>query len=335
MIVNSRAPARISFAGGGTDVSPFCEEHGGVTLNVAIAKYAYATLQPARRWQFISGNFTESTRYKGRDAFAFEGSTALQEVVADHFAGDDEHYRVWLDVEVPPGSGLGSSASAFAACIGVFNHLLRERRLTDAEVAELAYRLEREKLGVPGGRQDQYAAVYGGINYVEFRGNDFVRVNPIRLDSDALCELERDLLLIYVGKRRDSGHIIEHQTEAYKSGRNVEALMRTKELASEMRYALLREKFARFGELLHDAWLAKKQFTEEISSDWIDGIYDEARRTGALGGKLCGAGGGGHMVFYCPGPAKRAVAQRITTMGYDVVPFVFDMQGLRTWDTRR
>jgi len=333
MQISSRAPVRISFAGGGTDVSPFCEEHGGVALNVAIAKYAYAMLEPAQKWEFISGNFEQQNRFDSLGEFTLKGSTALQEAVASHFCDDKRKYRVWLDAEVPPGSGLGSSASAFAACIGVFNHLLRERRLTDAEVAELAYKLERVELGIPGGRQDQYAAVFGGINFVEFKGDDFVRVNPIRLGSDALCELERDLLLTYIGKRRDSGKIIEQQTADYKSGKNVDALMQTKELAGEMRYALLREEFPRFGELLHEAWLAKKGFTAVISSDWIDEIYDEARKAGAVGGKVCGAGGGGHMVFYTPGPVKRTVRDRLEQMDCTVVPFVFDDYGLRTWET--
>ncbi|KPJ51725.1 MAG: hypothetical protein AMS16_07515 [Planctomycetes bacterium DG_58] len=333
MRVSSRAPARISFAGGGTDVSPFCEQHGGCALNVAISRYAYATLEEADTWELISGNYSQRSTFDSTGQFGYSGPTALQEAVASHFSGDETKYRVWLDSEVPPGSGLGSSASAFAACIGVFNHLQREKRLTDAEVAELAYKLEREKLGIPGGRQDQYAAVFGGINFVEFKGADFVRVNPIRLDSAALCELERDLLLVYLGKRRDSGKIIEQQTADYESGKNVDALLRTRELAGEMRYALLRQEFPRFGELLHEAWLAKKRFTAEVSSDWIDEVYEEGRKAGALGGKLCGAGGGGHMVFYAPGPAKRSLAQRVSEIGCPAVPFVFDTEGLRTWET--
>jgi D-glycero-alpha-D-manno-heptose-7-phosphate kinase len=335
MRISSRAPVRISFGGGGTDVSPFCEEHGGVALNVGVTKYAYSTLEPADRWEFRNASYGEVGTFGSVSEFAFTGPTALLEAVAAHFCDDRQKYRVWLDVEVEPGSGLGSSASAFAACIGVFNHLLRERRLSDYEVAELAYHLERHKLHVAGGRQDQYAAVFGGINFLEFRGNDFVRVNPIRLGSASLCELERDLLLVNIGKRRDSGHIIEKQTADYKSGKNVEALLRTKALAGEMRYALLREEFGRFGALLDEAWQAKKAFTAEISDRWIDDVYDAARAGGAVGGKVCGAGGGGHMVFYCPGPAKRAVSRRIEQMGYAVVPFVFDMRGLTTWETEK
>ena len=236
--------------------------------------------------------------------------------------------------DVPPRSGLGSSASAFVALIGIFNYILRETRMTDYEIAEMAYKLEREELGNKGGRQDQYAAVFGGLNFIEFRGNDFVRVNPVRMKRDHLLELEKNLILVHVMERKRSGDIISDQVKSYVSGKRevVEALHAVKALAEETHRALRKGDLNRFGELLHEGWVQKKKFSPMITNRRLDRIYSLALKNGAIGGKINGAGGGGHMIFYCESGREEDVMRALTGAGAYVRSFSFDMQGLQTWE---
>jgi len=333
--VHARAPVRISLAGGGTDVSPYTEQHGGVVVNLAISRYAYAELEltEQRELLFHSWDTNETVEASAPDGIVYDGSLDMLKAVTRAMHRYPGGVRIHISSSVPPRSGLGGSASLFVAIIGAFNHLEREYRRDLHEVAELAWTIERDELKNLGGRQDQYAAAFGGLNFIEFKGDDFVRVNPLKLSSGLVYELERRLLLFYVGERGlASGNIIERQMAASAAGTNVEALHRTKELALEMKYSLIRGNLDDVGRLLHRAWQEKKRFTEGISDSRIDGIYTRLREAGALGGKLTGAGGGGHMVVYAPLERRGAIVACAEELGLKLVPYTIDFTGLRTWE---
>jgi len=209
---------------------------------------------------------------------------------------------------------------------------LKNLPFTDYEIAQLAYAIEREDIGILGGLQDQYAATFGGFNFIEFY-KDRVLVNPLRISSDIVNELEHNLLLCYTGTTRRSDRIIEDQTRRFEEGEPeaLLALSEQKQLAMDMKNALLRRRLDDFGDLLHCAWLSKRRMSSKISNPVIDELYDEARKRGALGGKITGAGGGGYILFYCCFEKKHKVAEAMRAMGAMPVDFAFEPEGLQTW----
>jgi D-glycero-alpha-D-manno-heptose-7-phosphate kinase len=330
-LYRARAPLRISFCGGGTDVSPYPETKGGVVLSTTLDKFAYASLRPRKddRLRIQSLDYDVVASYH-RSRLEYDGELDLVKAVARHFempAGAD----LYIHTDAPPGSGLGSSSTMCAALVGVFREWLN-LPLTNYEIAELTYRIEREELRIAGGRQDQYAATFGGFNFIEFHAGVTV-VNPLRVRSEVLSELEYNLLLCYTGQTRLSANIVASQTAAFEAGKDrvVRALDRMKELTHEMKTALLLGDLQNFGKLLHVAWTEKKQLDEKISSSRIDTLYELARRHGALGGKILGAGGGGYLLLFVPFMRKHHVARTLSEAGGEIVPFSFTERGLATW----
>ena len=330
----ARAPLRLSFCGGGTDVSPYPEEHGGMVLSATINQYAYASLRPRRdsRLTLASLDYDIVARYDHPRRLRLDGSLDLIKAAIRALKvrrGAD----LWFHSDAPPGSGLGSSSTLVVALIGVVSAWLK-KPLSGYELAELAYRIERADLGLAGGRQDQYAAAFGGFNFIEFQGATTV-VNPLRIRPDVLRELEYRLLLCYMGQTRQSAHIIERQTASYVEGRTatVEALHRLRHQTLEMKKALLLGEIDGMGELLHRAWEDKKQLDAGISTSQIDRLYALARREGAIGGKLPGAGGGGYFMLLTRFDRKHRVAAALEKHGAQVVPFQFEPRGLATWSS--
>jgi len=332
MLIRSKAPLRISFAGGGTDVPPFQEQEGGCVLNATINKYAYGTLRPRNdhRIQIASVDFGILLNCDA-DSLVYDGKLDLIKAAIHKFGYSNSGFGLFLESDAPPGSGLGSSSSMMVTLVG----LLKEYRglpLTDYEIAHRAYVIERRELGIRGGLQDQYAASFGGFNFMEFY-RDRVIVNPLRISQHTINELEHNLFLCYTGQTRLSDRIIEDQTTRYtqKEEDTLQGLREQKTLAVEMKNALLQHRFNTFGELLHQAWLSKKRMSPKISSPTIDGFYEAARKQGALGGKIMGAGGGGYMLFYCPFELKHKVAHTLQRMGATPSEFGFAPNGLQTW----
>jgi|tagenome__1003787_1003787.scaffolds.fasta_scaffold20985598_2 D-glycero-alpha-D-manno-heptose-7-phosphate kinase len=334
MNIRARAPLRISFAGGGTDVPPFPEREGGLVLNATIDRYAYGMLRPRRdrRITIESADFGVNLSYQVDERPMFDGKLDLFKA-AIRKLGDPSSpgFDLFLHSNAPPGSGLGSSSTVMVTLIG----LLKEYHglaLTDYEVAHLSHQVERVDLGLLGGMQDQYAATFGGFNFVEFE-KDRVIVNPLRIAADVVNELEHNMLLCYTGATRRSDGIIEDQTSRLEAGADdtVAALRMQKQLAVEMKNALLRRRLGDFADLLHQAWEAKKRMSPKISTGFIDEAYAEARKAGALGGKVTGAGGGGYMLFYCEFHRKHRVAEQLSRMGAQVAEFAFEHDGLTTW----
>jgi len=335
MIFRSKAPLRISFAGGGTDVPPYPQERGGVVLSTTIDKYAYATLIPCqdKEIRIQSLDYDIMAKYDLDEELVYDGKLDLVKAVIRNMKMDNSQgVKLFIHSDAPPGSGLGSSSTMVVALIGAFKHWLRSP-MTDYEIAELAYYIEREDLGIKGGMQDQYAATFGGFNFIEFLGSITV-VNPLRIRPDILNELQYLLLLCYTGKTRLSARILDTQIKAYVQKREevVRALDELKAITIDMKNALLRGRLSDFGDLLHHAWENKKKLANQITNPQIDEMYEVARKHGALGGKILGAGGGGYLLLFCQFEKKHIVAEQLEKLGGQIVEFAFEYQGLQTWE---
>ncbi|MEO0108894.1 MAG: GHMP kinase [candidate division WOR-3 bacterium] len=334
MLIRARAPLRISFAGGGTDVPPFPAQEGGCVLNATINKHSYGALHPCpdSRIHIESLDFGAQLDYDPTELSRYDGTMALvQAAVRKIKAPDSEGFSLFLHSDVPPGTGLGSSSSMMVTLVG----LLKEHEnlpLSNYEIAEMAFAIERKELGIEGGYQDQYAATFGGLNFMEFT-SDRVIVNPLRIGADTLNELEHNLLLCYTGGTRLSARIIEDQVARYERSEpsTVGALRELKQIAQDMKRALLQGRLNDFAELMSAAWQSKQRLSDKIVTPRVAEMHEAALKAGALGGKLSGAGGGGFLMFYCPFEKKHKVAAVLKQMGGVVTDFAFEPSGLQTW----
>ncbi|TWE12638.1 GHMP kinase [Rudaeicoccus suwonensis] len=337
-VLRARAPLRISFAGGGTDVAPFPQREGGAVLSATISSFAFSTLRPRSDGKVTvqSLDYNTAIGFGIDDPVEFDGQLDLPKAAIRRIRDIDGArpsggFDLFLHTQAPPGSGLGSSSAVMVSVIGlVAQHCGLD--LTPYDVAELAYRLEREDLSIPGGSQDQYAAAFGGFNYIEFQPNEVI-VNPLRVRDDTVHELEHNMLLAFTGNTRVSDHIIEDQRTRYEDGVSeaLEGLRAQKELAVRMKVALVRGEVDRFGELLGQAWAQKRKMSAKISTPLIDTAVTTALRCGALGGKVTGAGGGGHLVFVCEFERRHIVAQELLKLGLTLSEITFSQQGVTTW----
>jgi D-glycero-alpha-D-manno-heptose-7-phosphate kinase len=343
-IYRSKAPLRISFAGGGTDVSPYPEERGGAVLNCTIDKYAYVTLEvgPDRTGATAveSLDFGLKANYERPSDLVYNGELDLIKAALrvlrphDPSPGTEPALRLFLHSDAPPGTGLGGSSAMCVALVGAFQRVLRSG-WTSYDIAELAYRIERQELGITGGRQDQYAAAFGGFNFIEF-GRDRTIVNPLNIRPEVSNELAYRLLLAYAGGGHFSNELLDRQAQGYTERRRntVDALDATKSLAIAMKNELLRGNIDEMGRLLDEGWRLKKQFAEGISNPQVDTLYAKAREAGALGGKLVGAGGGGFILLFCDFARRAQVARAVQAAGGRVSEFSLEYAGLQSWTVR-
>jgi D-glycero-alpha-D-manno-heptose-7-phosphate kinase len=330
----SKAPLRISFAGGGTDVSPFADEYGGAVLNATISMFAYATLQVRDDRRYTMVNLDDGVHAAGElhSQIDHGGGLTLATAVIRHLKVD-RGFDLVLHSDAPWGSGLGSSSTHVVAVVGAFAHWL-QLPLSSYDIAELSYEVERKDMGQEGGRQDQYSAAFGGFNFTEFTSSG-VLVHPLRIKDDFVNELHYRSLLCSVGRTRNSAAILRDQVDRYRSGEatSVTSLHETKALAYDMKNALLRGQLEDMAALLHQGWSLKKQVSPLVSNPEIDDVYEGALANGAVGGRLLGAGGGGHMLFMCPDGAKHHLASYLQKRGVPIVPFSFEKRGLTQWST--
>ena len=333
--IRARTPLRISFSGGGTDVMPYPADHGGCVLSVTIDLYSFASLRPREDSAYnVSSDEGPVARYTKPEDMALDGHQDLVKACLQDMAphtGLDLH----LFCDAPPGSGLGSSSAlvvAMLAAVAELNHT----PMTPYELAERAYRVERVQLQQVGGMQDQYACTFGGFNFIEFLGEDRVVVNPLRVSEDVESELHGSLLLCYTGMTRVSGGILRRQVEGYRAGRkeSVDSLERIKALTLEMKEALLTGDLPAFAEILDESWQAKRHLAEGITNDRVEELVGHAKRSGALAGKLLGAGGGGYLLLFCPFDRRPGIAEAMEEAGARVVRFNFAPAGVQTWRVR-
>lgn len=330
----ARSPVRISFGGGGSDLTHFFAGDGGAVINTTISLYSHATLRVRDDEQVIihSRDLGESLHARDlKEALAQKGKFGLIQALlkAVH---PDFGFELYLHSDFPMNSGLGGSAVVSATVLGCFNQF-RQDRWDLHELAELAFQAERLYLGVAGGWQDQYATVFGGFNFMEFRMDQNI-VHPLRIHPDILLELEESLILCDTGTAHDSGDIHQDQRQQMQQENIHQKVQSNVELTYRMRNHLLRGRLLQFGQSLNEAWQLKRQFSSKISNDQLDNIYESALCHGAIGGKLLGAGGGGFFLFYVPPFRKIELIDNLEAAGLKIHPFRFEQEGLRAWSAR-
>ena len=338
MIYRSKAPLRIGLAGGGTDVSPYSDQFGGAILNATVSLFAYANIQPLEEQKiFVEAlDRNEQQEFDWTKQLPIDGKLDLLKGVYNRIYEDYQvpvkGFRLSTFVDAPAGSGLGTSSTLVVAIIGAFVEWLK-LPLGDYDIAHYAYQIERNDLKLTGGKQDQYAAMFGGVNFMEFYEDDKVIVNPLRIKSEYLHELENNLVLYFTATSRESASIIDEQVKNVnsKNEKSIEAMHQLKEQARMMKEALLKGKLKEFGQILDFGFQQKRRMAHNISNSRIEEIYEAAKKAGATGGKISGAGGGGFMTFYCPGNSRHAVIQALNKFGGEVKNYTFTKYGLTTW----
>lgn len=338
MIIRSKAPLRIGFAGGGTDVSPFSDDFGGAVLNATISMYAYAVIEPRNDGRIMIRSQDQGVIFKAEKSefLEIDGELDLLKGVYNRlvrdFIKEPVSFCLTTYVDAPAGSGLGSSSTLVVATIGAFAEWLKIP-LGEYDIARLAYEIERFDLGLAGGKQDQYAATFGGFNFIEFFGNEKVIVNPLRIKTDLTNELEFNLLLYYTGISRVSSQIVELQSRNVTDRKKIpmESMHQLKIQAVQMKETILKGELGRIGEILDFGWEYKKKTAINVTNPFIDKVYEAAKKSGATGGKISGAGGGGFMMLYCPGNSRYDVIESLKQFGGEFRRYQYTSHGLLTW----
>jgi D-glycero-alpha-D-manno-heptose-7-phosphate kinase len=339
MIIRSRAPLRLGLAGGGSDVYPFCDLHGGYVLNATIDRYAYAVIKTLDDLvvRFVATDQQAYVEMKSDVSLPLNGKLDLHKAVYNYIVfnfnnGKPIALELTTFCEAPPGSGLGSSSTLVVAMVKAFVELLN-LPLDDYTIAQIAFRIERVDCGLQGGRQDQYSATFGGFNFMEFYGEGRSVINPLRIKNWIICELEASLVLYFTGVSRESAHIIADQSSNVLSGEvdALDAMHGIKKEALVMKECLLRGDFKGLIESIRLGWENKKRSAKSVSNPQIDLIYDAAIQAGALAGKVSGAGGGGFMWFFVPTEKRMDVVRTLAGFGGQVSNCYFTKHGTQAW----
>jgi len=339
MIIRARAPLRLGLAGGGTDVSPYCDTYGGYVLNATIDRYAYAVIkmldEPVVRFVATDQQFEKVKALQ--DPLELNGKLDLHKavynyMVKQHNSGQPIPLELSTFCDAPVGSGLGSSSTLVVAMIKAFVELLN-LPLDDYAIAHLAYKIERVDCNLQGGRQDQYSATFGGFNFMEFYANERAVINPLRIKNWVICELEASLLLYFTGVSRESAKIIADQSKNVKDGTSeaLNAMHGLKREALQMKESLLRGDFNGFVESMRQGWENKKRSAKTVSNPYIHEIYTSAINAGALAGKVSGAGGGGFMLFFVPTEHRMDVMRTLDKFNGQLSNCHFTKNGTQAW----
>ena len=338
-IIRARAPLRLGLAGGGSDVSPYCDVYGGFVLNAAIDRYAYAVIktldQPVVR--FVASDQQLEQVRQAEVPLPLDGELDLHKAVYNHIiqnfnGGKPIQLELSTFCDAPVGSGLGSSSTLVVAMVRAFAELLN-LPLDDYTIARISYQIERVDCGLQGGRQDQYSATFGGFNFMEFYADERAVINPLRVKNWIICELEASIVLYFTGVSRESAHIIADQSSNVKSGDTgaLKAMHGIKNEASSMKEHLLRGDFEGVVESMRLGWENKKRSAKSVSNLQIDAIYQTAIQAGAFAGKVSGAGGGGFMWFFVPTEKRMDVIRALNGFGGLVSNCHFTKYGTQAW----
>lgn len=334
--IRARAPLRLGLAGGATDLSPYCDQYGGAVLNVTINRYAFASVIPREDGQICfeaddigTSEFLVEDDLPQADLVLHRG--VYERMMREFNDGVMLPLTIRTTVDAPAGSGLGSSSALVVALVEALGTVL-EAPLGKYDIAHLAYEIEREDLGLSGGRQDQYAAAFGGVNYIEFLDRQHVIVNPLRIPDAIYNELESSMVTCFSGRSRQSAGIIDRQTSGIKSSpKTVEALHQLKADAASMKRALLMGNIDTMGEILNRSWQAKQATATGVSTERIDRLFEVAMANGALAGKVSGAGGGGFMFFFVHPEHRYRLMVALNVAGGDATPVKFTSKGCEAW----
>lgn len=330
----AKSPVRISFGGGGSDLTHYFINNSGAVINATISLFSHATLKKRNDSRVIieSGDLNARLEAENLDeALSHQGQFGLIQSVLKTIH-PEFGFELYLYSDFPMKSGLGGSAVVASSIFGCFNEY-RIDKWSNYEIAELAYQAERLSLGIAGGWQDQYATIFGGINFMEFRADQNL-IHPLKLNADVINELEECLILCDTATTHESGNVHEDQKQEMSKSDIKSLVDRNVELTYSMRNMLLRGQLLQFAHALDQGWQYKKQFSSKITNSDLDSVYDHARKNGALGGKLLGAGGGGFFLFFVPANAKNQLMNAMAGIGKRTVPFRFEQEGLRSWSVR-
>jgi len=336
--IRAKAPLRIGLGGGGTDVSPYCDLHTGFILNSTIDMYAYCTIEvtEADEVEFISENLDDSVKYSSSMVLSFNGHFDLYKAIYNRVVSDfvkkPLSFKLHTYSEAPPGSGLGGSSTLIVAIIKAFSEWL-DLALGVYDIARLAYKIEREDLGWSGGKQDQYAATFGGFNFMEFANNNHVVVNPLGLKNWIVNELESSCFIAFTGISRESAKVIDAQASGVAGNKVdvIESMHQLKKDAFLMKKCLLNGEIQKMAAILDHSWIAKKNTSSVVSNSFIDEIVEAAKEAGAWACKVSGAGGGGFMIFMVDPQLKKSVMDRIQEKGVTVKNIHFTSNGAQAW----
>lgn len=339
MLIRARAPLRLGLAGGGTDVSPYCDLHGGYVLNATIDRYAYAVIKTLDEpvIHFVATDQQSEETKAVSEPLVLNGNLNLHKAVYNAMIGEYNGGKpIPLELstfcDAPAGSGLGSSSTLVVVMIRAFAELLN-LPLDDYTIARLAFRIERIDCGLQGGRQDQYSATFGGFNFMEFYPGQRAVINSLRIKNWIICELEASLVLFYTGVSRESARIIADQSGNVESGSAdaIEAMHGLKREAQVMKECLLKGDFDGIVKSMQQGWESKKRSAKSVSNSHIEEIYDAAISAGALAGKVSGAGGGGFMMFFVPPDKRMNVIRKLSQFEGQVSNCHFTKQGTQAW----
>ena len=339
MIIRSKAPLRLGFAGGGTDVSPYCDEFGGAVLNVTIDMFAYCTIKPTEdgRIVFSARDRNENFERESKAVIEIDDQLILHKgiynrIVKDYNNGKPLSFKMTTYSDAPAGSGLGSSSTMVVAIIKAYMEWLN-LPLGEYDMASLAYDIERVDLKLSGGKQDQYAATFGGFNFIEFFDNNKVIVNPLRIKNWIKNEVENSLILYYAGTSRDSATIIDDQIKntISKLKKSMEGMHELKYFATEMKNALLMGDFNGLARSLKKSWESKKKTSSVISNPEIDKMYEFIMSNGGKAAKISGAGGGGFMMILCDPIERYSLVEKLKQTNGKVMLAQFTERGAQAW----
>lgn len=339
MIIRSKSPLRLGLAGGGTDVSPYSDQYGGYVLNATVDMYAYCTIEVTDNNKIViyAADKDEYFESPAKSHLEIDGKMNLHKGVYNRIVGDYNNakplsFTMTTHSDALSGSGLGSSSTLVVAILNAFVEWLN-LPFGEYDIAYLAYKIERSDLGLAGGKQDQYAATFGGFNFMEFYADDRVIVNPLRVKNWIINELESSMILYFTGMSRESAKIIDEQTKNVqeKNQNSVEAMHVLKADALVMKEALLKGDMKTFAKYIGKSWEAKKNIASSITNKYIDEIYNEAISAGAYSGKISGAGGGGFMMLMVNPVKKLSVIKSLGRFNGKAVNFHFTKQGTVGW----
>ena len=337
-VIRACAPLRLGLAGGASDVSPFCDQYGGYVLNATIDSYASCHLETCRDGvTFIALDRGEEFKAKPQAQYALDGEVILHKaiynrVVAQFNGGRPLSLRITTSCDAPVGSGLGASSTIVVAILRAYAEWLN-LPLSEYDLAHLAFQIERVDAKLLGGRQDQYAAAFGGFNFMEFYAGDRVIVNPLRVKHSIVRELESSIVLYYTGVSRESAHVIDEQKQRVEQ-MDAPAIAATQELKNDallMKEALLKSNIPEVARVLGRSWEAKKKIASRITNPAIDAAYETAMQAGAVSGRISGAGGGGFIILMADPLKRHDVIKALQNCGGRILPFHFSERGAEAW----
>ncbi len=340
--IKARAPLRLGLAGGGTDVAPYCNEHGGLVINTTIDRYTYSIIELVKEKGifFVSSDKKCETFFESIDEIKLNSVNMLLHATYLHMINNYNNkkqinMKLTTFCDSPPGSGLGTSSTLVVSMVKAFSDLL-DLSLSELMISKIAYDIERVECSLLGGKQDQYSASFGGFNYIEFLKSDDVVVNKLELPKEIVRELESSLLLFFTGVSRDSDKIILNQSTNMKNNdkKAMDALHKLKEEAKKMKNNLLTGNFEGIVQSMQIGWENKKKSSSVISNPLIEKIYDTAIKAGALAGKVSGAGGGGFMIFFVLTEKRKSVIDSLAKFNGEVSNTHFTDIGVRTWKVK-